>query len=38
MEIGILYFFAVLLVGIIFFECTKAGQKIADYFIKKIMK
>ena len=38
MEIGILYFFVVLLVGIIFFECTKPGQKIADYFIKKIMK
>ena len=38
LEIGILYFFAALLIGIIFFECTKTGQKIADYFIKKIMK
>ena len=38
LEIGILYFFTALLIGIIFFECTKTGQKIADYIIKKIMK
>lgn len=38
MEIGILYFFIALVVGIIFFECTKTGQKIIEYFIKKIMK
>ena len=38
MEIGILYFFVALVVGIIFFECTKTGQKITDYIIKKIMK
>ena len=38
MEIGILYFFIALLICIIFFECTKTGQKIADYFVKKIMK
>ena len=38
MEIGILYLLFAFLVGIIFFECTKTGQKIADYFIKKIMK
>ena len=38
MEIGILYFFAVLVVGITFFECTNTGQKITDYIIKKIMK
>ena len=38
LEIGLLYFFVALLIGIIFFECTKTGQKITDYIIKKIMK
>ena len=38
MEIGILYFFTALVVGITFFECTKTGHKITDYIIKKIMK
>lgn len=38
MEIGILYFFIALLIGVIFSECTKTGQKITDYIIKKIMK
>lgn len=38
MELGILYFFIALLIGIIFFECTKAGQKAINYIIKKIMK
>ena len=38
MEIGILYLLFAFLVGIIFFECTKTGQKALDYFIKKIMK
>ena len=38
MEIGILYFFAALLICVIFFECTKIGQKAINYIIKKIMK
>lgn len=38
MEIGILYLLFAFLVGIVFFECTKTGQKITDYIIKKIIK
>ena len=38
MEIGLLYFFVALLIGIIFFECTKTGKKAIDYIIKKIIK
>ena len=38
MEIGILFILSFICTSILFFECTKAGQKIADFFIKKIMK
>lgn len=38
MEIGILFLLLAICTSILFFECTKTGQKIADYFIKKIMK
>lgn len=38
MEIGILFILSFVCISILFFECTKTGQKIADYFIEKIMK
>ena len=38
MEIGLLYFFIALLIGIIFFECTKTGKKILNYLVSKMMK
>lgn len=38
MEIGLLYFFIALLIGIIFFECTKTGEKLIEYLYNKFMK
>lgn len=38
MEIGILFILFLICTSILFFECTKTGQKAIDYIIKKIMK
>ena len=38
MEIGMVIFFATLVIGILFFEGTKIGRKITDYAVKKIVE
>ena len=38
MEIGILFILSFVCISILFFECTKTGQKAINYIIKKIMK
>ena len=38
MEIGILFILSFICTSILFFECTKTGQKAINYIIKKIMK
>ena len=38
MEIGMAIFFTALVIGILFFECTKIGRKITDYAVQKIIE
>lgn len=38
MEIGILFLLLAICASILFFECTKAGEKLIEYLYNKFMK